>query len=270
MTATVDREYREAVPLDVIDEPALAARATMDERKLEELAADISTRGVIFPLALVRVGARYEIIAGHRRYLASRMAGRVVVPALIYPTKDAALEGIKLVENILREDLNPAEEALYLRQLLERVERQDTDVLAVQLGVPRERVEQRLALLRLDPDTFEALRRGTIRVGIAQQLQRVTDLEMRRYFLDAAIRGGATTTVVTAWVTQWQRDVGERARPAAPAPAAPSTPSMETAPAFTCACCGRTDNVHLMRPMFFHQHCWLANVVPMLEAFRGQ
>jgi len=269
MTPVLERVYREDFPIDQIDPPALAARATMDEGKLEDLAADIRTRGVILPLAIASNGARYEIIAGHRRYLAAIMAGRVDVPVLIYATRAEALEGIKLVENILREELNPAEEALYLRQLLERVPNGDTDTLARQLGVRRDRVENRLALLRLDPSSFEALRAGRIGVSVAQELHACTDPEMRAYFLDAALRGGATRAVVGAWIQQWKRDTGGRADAGPPAPAPAPIPTMEPAPAFVCQCCGGSDHVHLMRPFYFHQHCWLANVVQLLKAFRG-
>lgn len=269
MIVAADRVYREDVPLGAIDAPELAARSTMDDQKLADLAADIRARGVILPLVLVRRGARLEVVAGHRRYLAARMAGRVDVPGLIYTDHGAALEGIKLAENILREDLNPAEEALYLAQLLERVPQKDTDQLAAQLGIKRDRVEARLALLRLDADTFEALRAGKIGIGVAGELAACTDLEMRRYFLDAAIRGGATRTVVAAWITQWRTDTGGRVAPPASAPAPASTPTMEPAPVFVCQCCGRSDHVHLMRPFYFHQHCWLANVLELLKTFRG-
>lgn len=117
--AFAQREFRHVL-VSLIDEPQLAARTEMDEQKLEELTRDIRAIGILEPLLLVQTGERYEVIAGHRRRVAAGRAGLVDVPAIVYATRDAALERVKYSENRFREELNAADEALFFSELLER------------------------------------------------------------------------------------------------------------------------------------------------------
>src|SRR5436190_23573460 len=100
---------------------------SMDDEKMQELVNSIRKFGIIQRLILARVGDRYEVVAGHRRYLAATRAGLVAVPADVYPSKEAALEGVKHAENRFREDLSPAEEAAYFQELLDGVAGGDVD-----------------------------------------------------------------------------------------------------------------------------------------------
>src|SRR6478672_3296438 len=98
------REFKH-LPLAALDAPQLDARLQRDPAKVEELAHDIARRGIILPLAVVRVGERYEIIDGLTRYIAATMAHRATAPCMIYPTKDKALEGVKYAANLFRLDM---------------------------------------------------------------------------------------------------------------------------------------------------------------------
>jgi len=108
-----------------------------------------------------------------------------------------------------------------------------------------------------------------IKIGVALQLLKVTDLRMRHYYLDAAIRGGATVTVVSGWVMDWQQQQralsGDSATPA-PAAAPGAVPNVDY---FRCYVCGRNDNVHTMQPINVHSHCQLAVLDQLLAAYRG-
>lgn len=264
--ATIAREFRE-IPLGLIDAPALPARAQMDEQKLDELVLSIRTVGLIQPLVLARTGAHYEVIAGHRRVLACQRLGLVTAPSIIYPSKDAALEAIKYAENRHREDLNPADEAIWFEELLERDAGGDTDALAHLLGETRSYIEGRLLLFRGDVKVFEQLQAGEITIGVAQQLNRCADERMRRYFLHQAILGGATVAVVSGWIQQWKQDqVYPSGAPAPAAPAAAPYVAPETN-YFTCVCCGGTENVHQMQPMQVHTYCKLAVLDKLLDAW---
>jgi ParB/RepB/Spo0J family partition protein len=258
------------LPLGLILEPDLASRATMDEHKLDELAADIRAKGLLQPLIVVSVPPNYEVIAGHRRSIAAKRAGLAVVPCRIFPTKDAALEAVKYSENRFREDLNPAEEAVWFSQLLERDCGGDVDRLCEQLGEKRTYVEGRLLLLRSDEQIFEALQTNKIGVGVANELNRCTVEQYRRYLLHQAIVGGATQAVVRGWIQDWQRSVQPPSgEPAAPA-AAPSLAPVPVENYFTCVCCRKSDNVHLMRPINVHDYCKLAILDPLLASARGE
>ncbi len=126
------------IPLARVDDPVLPSRSTMDSDRLDELVASIRTHGFISTIVVARVDDRYEVIAGHRRTIAAKRCQLVTVPALVYPTKDAALDGIKFAENRHREDLKPNEEAIWFNELLEGTCGGDTDKLAALLGEKRD------------------------------------------------------------------------------------------------------------------------------------
>jgi ParB/RepB/Spo0J family partition protein len=264
----VRREFRE-IPLGLIDEPILPSRTMMDEQQLDELAADIGRKGLLQPMIVAAVNGRYEVIAGHRRRLACGRAGLVAAPCIVYPSKETALEGVKYSENRFRENLNAADEAILFDELLERDCGGDVDRLCEQLGEKRGYVEGRLLLLSGDRDVFNRLRTGDITIGVAQQLNRCTDPSYRRYLLHQAIVGGATVAVVSGWIADWQRQRVASGDAPAPAPSTVVPSAIPETNFFTCAVCGGTDNVHLMRPINVHTHCQLAILDKLLAVYRG-
>lgn len=266
--AAIRREFRE-LPLGLIDEPPLPSRSSMDEHKLEELVESIRRDGLQQPMVVARTGERYEVIAGHRRWHACRRAGLAFAPCLIYPSKDAALVAVQFAENYAREELNAADEALWFSELLEKHCDGDVDVLCERLHSKRSYVEGRLLLFQGDPTVFEALQQERIKIGVAHLLNQVGAEPMRRYFLDAAVRGGATESVVKGWVLTWKQQAAlEAGEPAAPAPVTVASAIPQT-DYFRCACCNGTDNVHLMVPINVHSHCKLAILDKLLAAYNG-
>ena len=270
MTPATDAREFKVLPLDAIDAPANPSRETMDERKLEELKGSIRQLGILQPLNVARAGDRFEVIAGHRRYLAASQLGLVGVPCLIYPDSDAALEAVKYAENRHREDLNPADEAIWFAELLERHCEGDTDKLAEFLGEKRDYVEGRLLFLRGNEHVFQALQAGTIKIGVARQLNRVTDAGHCCHLLDHAVRGGATQAVVQGWVADWERSRG-LTTDAPPPTASEAMAGVAAADSvFRCYVCHGGDHVHTMQSIFVHQHCQLAILDKMLAAYRGE
>jgi len=262
----VKPEPRE-IPIGMIDAPQIAARLGMDEQKLDELTASIRRHGIIQRLILARSGDRCEVIAGHRRFICAQRAGLVAVPADVYPTKEDALEGIKHAENRFREDLSPAEEANYFDELLRGAGKGDIDRVCALVGESRDYVETRLLLFQGCQLVFLALGEKKIKLGVAIELNKVTDERVRRALLYDATISGATVTMVKNWVMDWKRGVDLGSTPLPP-PDAPSMPGpVPETNYFTCLCCGRTDNVHLMQPVNVHTHCKLAILDPMIAAY---
>lgn len=259
---TVARE----VPIQLIDDPALASRSEMDDAKMDELVASIRAVGIIQPIALVARGARYEVIAGHRRTVAARRVGLPVIPATVYPADHPALRVIQAHENGRREDVNPVDEAFWFAELLEHECGQDIDRLAGLVGESVAYVDSRLALLTLDDATREALRLNEIKIGVARELMKVTDPHYRQYYLAHAIKSGATVAVVSGWVIEWKNTHGA-SHPTTPPPA--EAPIRESAAAYDpmrCAICQKSDSRFIPEMVPIHQHCRLAILEPMLRA----
>lgn len=131
-------------------------RLAFDEEGLKELSDSIKQHGVIQPLVLRRLGDKYEIIAGERRFKASTMAGLKTVPAIISDIDDDKSAEIALVENIQRRNLTPIEEAKSYKNLLDRGY-MTQEQLAEKMGVSQSSIANKLRLLNLAPEVQDAL-----------------------------------------------------------------------------------------------------------------
>lgn len=260
----IDREFCE-LPLSLIDEPSLPSRSSMDEQQLDELTRSIREIGLQQPMIVARVGDRYEVIAGHRRRLACGRAGLIAAPCIVYPSKTEALDAVQYAENRHREELNPADEALWFSELLEQKCGGDIERLCGLVGETLNYVNNRLALFTGNPDVFDALRAGQIRIGVAHELNKCTNDEYRRYYLDCAVRGGATVSMVTGWIAQWKTLFGE-ARPAAPAASvSPVVVPTGAHDPHRCVICQKSDPRFIPELVSVHTHCRLAILEPLLQ-----
>ncbi len=131
-------------------------RLSFDEEGLKELSESIKQHGIIQPLVLRRLGNKYEIIAGERRYKASVMAGLKTVPAIISDIDDNQSAEIALVENIQRRNLTSIEEAKSYKNLLDRGYLTQ-EQLAQKMGVNQSTISNKLRLLNLSPEVQDAL-----------------------------------------------------------------------------------------------------------------
>jgi len=170
----------------------------MDDGKLDSLANSIKDIGIKEPLLVTPAGDdSFEVVAGHRRLLAARIAGLVEAPCII-ETDEAELAAIRLHENIEREDLNTADEAIWLSDLFE-AHGQDVDLVASMVKKSRNYVEERLILLRGNRAVFDALREGKIGFGVARELNKMTRDEDKEFHLEYARRGGCTIRQAREW-----------------------------------------------------------------------
>lgn len=162
------------VRLDEISPNPYQPRKEFDEQKLAELADSIREHGLIQPLVVRPVGDRFQLIAGERRWRASRMAGLVTVPVVVYEVDDQGLMEMALVENLQREDLNPLEAALAYRRLLEEFKFTQEDV-AARVGKSRSAVSNTLRLLTLPEPVQAAVSSGELSEGHARALLGLND-----------------------------------------------------------------------------------------------
>lgn len=165
-------EVQDAVsmlPIRLIDPNRDQPRRSFDEDALRELAASIEAVGVIQPIIVAEVGERYSIIAGERRYRASRMAGLDEIPAIVRNWDEQRRLEAALIENLQRDDLNPIEEALGVKRLMEESSLTQEKV-AERLGKSRPAVANLLRLLTLEQSVQQLLVEGKLSAGHARAL----------------------------------------------------------------------------------------------------
>ena len=144
------------IPIEDIIPNRFQPRLAFDEEGLKELSESIKQHGIIQPLVLRRLGNKYEIIAGERRFKAATMAGLKTVPAIISDIDDNQSAEIALVENIQRRNLTPIEEAKSYKNLLDRGY-MTQEQLAEKMGVSQSSIANKLRLLNLSPEVQDAL-----------------------------------------------------------------------------------------------------------------
>lgn len=177
-TATA-REDTNEIPVDLIDPGTLQPRFVFDDAKLDELARSITANGVVQPILVRRQGARYELIAGERRWRAAQRAGLSRIPAVVRNVTDDKVLELALIENIQREDLNPIEEARAYRKLIETLGLTQ-ETVAERVGRDRSYVTNYLRLLKLPDDLQELLQVGRLSTGHARALLGAEHVDVQR------------------------------------------------------------------------------------------
>ncbi len=174
------------VSLDDIIPNRFQPRLSFDEDALNELAKSIRQHGIIQPLVLRKVGNKYEIIAGERRYKASFIAGLTKVPAVIIDLNDNESAEVAIVENIQRKNLSPIEEAKSYKKLLDRGYLTQ-DELANRMGKTQGAISNKLRLLNLSQEVQDALLNNQISERHARSLLRVENEDEQLEILNKII-----------------------------------------------------------------------------------
>lgn len=172
-----DEQAAVEVRLSEIEPNRAQPRKDFDEEALAELADSIGKHGLIQPI-LVRPlpSGGYQIVAGERRWRASRMAGLAAVPVIIRELDDTAAMELALIENLQREDLNPVEEAMGYRTLMEDYG-MTQEQAAERVGKSRPAVANALRLLHLPEPELQMVREGEITAGHGRALLSISDKE---------------------------------------------------------------------------------------------
>jgi ParB family chromosome partitioning protein len=159
-----------SLPVDALAPGKYQPRKTMDDGKLAELAESIRAQGVIQPIVVRDLGGkRYEIIAGERRWRATRLAGLAEIPAVVREVDDRTVVAMALIENIQREDLNPLEEATALQRLIDEFDLTHAQA-AEAVGRSRAAVSNLLRLLELPPEIRALVETRALEMGHARAL----------------------------------------------------------------------------------------------------
>ncbi len=188
-------------PIAKVEPRAEQPRNRFDDEALQELADSIAQYGLIQPITVRRrEGGFYQIIAGERRWRACRMAGLVEVPVRVIEADDRRVAELALVENLQREDLNPIEEALGYKSLIEEYGLTQEEA-ARSVGRSRPAITNAMRLLSLSKDVLPLVEDGTLSAGHARALLPLSDpaeqLKAARAVVDGALSVRRTEQLVT-------------------------------------------------------------------------
>lgn len=179
------------VDIDLIEPSPYQPRMRFREEALEELARSIAKSGIIQPLVLRTLGARYQLIAGERRWRAAQRAGLQRVPAILREVSEEQALELTLVENIQREDLNAIEQARAFQRLMDEFHLTQEDV-AERTAKDRTTVANAVRLLKLEATIQDLIEEGKISGGHGRALLAIADPKIRLALAQRAARGGLT------------------------------------------------------------------------------
>ncbi len=194
--------------IDAIDLSPFQTREALSDDDLAALATSISQRGVIQPV-IVRCGqepGRFELVAGERRLRASKLAGLTEIPSLLEELEDRDASEVAIIENAQRENLNPIEEALAFKQLVERFDLTQAEIAGI-VGKNRATIANALRLLQLDPLILELIKSGRLSSGHGRALLMVEDLRTRLKLARRSVEQELSVRALENLVTRLSEEV---------------------------------------------------------------
>ena len=179
------------IPIEKVVPNPEQPRMTFHEETLQELAASIGQHGVLQPILVRPAGDAFQIIAGERRWRASKLAGRETIPAIVERFDDATALEIALIENLQREDLSPLDEAIIYKKMTDELGYSIRN-LAGKLGKDKGYVENRLRLATAPDDVREMVAARYDTLSAAYELMKVGDRRRRRALEKQVVAGKLT------------------------------------------------------------------------------
>jgi ParB family chromosome partitioning protein len=194
----------EMVSLDIekVDPPVDAARDIIDPEQVRELAESIRSQGLLQPILVRPLNGRFEVVAGHRRYLAHRLIGEVKIKSLVREMTDEEVYIIRAIENDQREDLNPIEKAKGYQRLRDKFGLSQEQI-AQKMGRSRETIIRFLKLLKIPEEFQKAVGQKKLSIGVALCLNEIDDDLSKKYYFAAAVENGVTLEVAQAWLNEY-------------------------------------------------------------------
>ena len=181
-------------------------RRDFDELALSELAASIKLHDIIQPLTVTKLAnGKYQLIAGERRYRASKIAGLVDIPVYIRQANDSDLLELALLENLQRENLNAVEIGLSYKRMMEELNYTQEQV-AERMGKERSTVTNYIRLLKLPPDILMAVRNGSLSMGHARALINIDTVDKQLYVFNEVTSKGLSVRQTEELVRKLYKD----------------------------------------------------------------
>ena len=190
------------VSIDAIAPSKLQPRRDFDEEALRELSASIAEQGIIQPLIVRERDGKFELVAGERRWRASKMAGLTELPVIVRENDDETTLELMLIENLQREDLNAIEESLGYSELAQN-HGLTQDQIATKVGKSRTAVANALRLLKLSPEIQKMIRADQLSVGHAKVILGLVTHSEQNLAAERVVRDGLTVRQTEEMIAQW-------------------------------------------------------------------
>ncbi len=175
------------ISIDLLEKNPFQPRETFDEKTIKELAESIREKGLIQPIIVREVGEKYQIVAGERRFLAAKLLGLKSIPAIIKDISEKESAEIALIENIQRKNLNPVEEAIAYKRLIENFNYTQEE-LSRKIGKDRATVANSLRLLNLPKDIIEKIKKGQLTAGHARAILSIKEKDRQRKLAEEIVK----------------------------------------------------------------------------------
>ena len=166
----------------------------------------ISEIGLLQPILLRPDGDRYEVIAGHRRFLAHKLLGKKTIKSVVREMTDEEAALARATENLSRVDLTPIEEATVYFNLI-NTHGMTADQVGKKFGKSPGLIKRRMDLLKMPPQLQKAVHEKKIAISVAEELWPITDVSVLDYYLSFALDGGCTKDVARQWCKDWRDTV---------------------------------------------------------------
>ena len=229
------------VEIEKLVEPREILRGYMDQEKMAELMRSMEMVGLIEPLVVKRVKGKYEIIAGHRRYLAAVKLGWKSVPCVQISNVYEYGDLMKLHENLYREDIRPIDESLFLIRLKE-VMKCSAEKLAAMIGRSNSYVSERLGMCEWPSDVLKLVEDEVFPFSVGREFAKIDDDGVRSNYIRFAVEGGINPAVARKWKEAYQKEKLEKG--AAEVPNEPPVSSARSDPQmFKCQVCDKVEQI---------------------------
>lgn len=202
-TAPEEMTYK-LISLDLIDDPEQPMRTDLTEASVESLVMSIKQVGIIEPLVVKPMSGRYEVIAGHRRLYAAKLAKLVDAPCHVRKANDEQTEMLKIHENLYREEIKPADEAKHFSYLINKQKLTPTKIAQL-ISKSESYIHDRLAILEYPEFLKLAMDNGDITFSVAREFARFDDLKQMSTAVYYAKRNGMTMEMARKWVVEHKR-----------------------------------------------------------------
>ena len=199
----IDQQSIKDVELGLIDEPKEVLRLNIDPQAIDELALSITQIGLLQPILVAVDGDRFELVFGHRRFLACQKLKLLYIRAIVRVMTAEEIGVARATENINRADLTPVEEATTYSNLI-NIYGLSLDEVSTKMGKSPGTIKRRMDLLKMPPQLRDAVHAKKLSISVAEELWSIADMADLDYYLSFAIDGGCTRDVARSWAKDWK------------------------------------------------------------------